>query len=269
MGKLKYLYFSIYLVLSLTSTSFSYDKTANSISDVSSNVNSLDTRKWGSLYVSFPQISGGNLYCCLFAEHSKLYPRGHYKLYRWFFSFVFEYKKYISKKIALGVKFNINNTKVLSFEKKKMKIQKNDNKKELIQINEQGVQKNNEEEKKNEEEDEEIDLFCHSNSSIIFCLNWVYFKKGNNVYSGSFSPIGFHFLKINNWKKKSPTIYSFGFTLSKYENIKTGFYMNAFNFLLPWSVFNLYYKKHFKFCIPLLLNLCSFEFGFNICRVIK
>ena len=208
------------LFFALTVTCFSYNKISDSISDVSSKVDSLDAKKWGSVYVSFPHLSLGNIF-------------SHDRCWAFFLSFVFEYKKYVSKKIALGVKFNINNIECLFI------------------IAENGLA---------------------SCLSIVPCLYWVYSKKGNNVYSGSFSPIAFHFFVKEGKDKLSmkeylPFIFNFGFTLLKYENIKNGLYINVFNYHLPYYSF--YRCRNLeKFCSTLIAQTLSIEFGFNICRVI-
>lgn len=209
--------FSILTCLFLTSTCFA-DKDDNSISDVSSNVNSLNTRKCGSLYISFPHVSYPNLY--------KSYEEC---FFLFFPSCIVEYKYFFTNVFAFSGRVDLNNSKFLP---------------------------------------RPYYVGDRTYFSIVFSLELIYKRKGNKIFSGSFFPIGFCY-PFNNYDKfVVKNIFICGFTVLKYENKKTGLYINFCHNLLPlYSICKC--CCDLSYLLELFLSgILSIEFGFNIFRII-
>ena len=112
--------------------------------------------------------------------------------------------------------------------------------------------------------------------TLSFC--WVYKKKGNKMFSGSFCPVGIglgNMLKKNNEenneenkKKKIPKIFSKEIYFIPFLNISYLHYENGKGFFLSWGKFDMVYSKKLLESIVsnILLSLGHLELGFSLLK---
>ena len=187
------------------------------------NKNSWNTRKWGSIYFLFPQVSGDNIGGCEFSILGRL--ENHFAMFlNVVLSGVVEYKYMFNKSFGINARFNLN----------KLEVSYDDD-----------------------------NIFISFEPSI----EWIYGRKGKNIFSGSFSLIGFGFMQkddgslVNNFCKRC---WTFGFVLLKYEYDRR-FYLNFGKVKTTWYNLQITCKKYFWIAIG--FNLLSIEFGLNIVGV--
>ena len=113
------------------------------------NKNSLNTRKWGSIYLLFPNLSAANLIGKNDKNH--IFFECHYFL-NLIFSFIVEYKYMFDENLGINVRLAINNAEII------------DNPTVLW-------------------------LPTPSFFSLTPSIEWVYGIKGKKIFSGSFSPL--------------------------------------------------------------------------------
>ena len=98
-------------------------------------------------------------------------------------------------------------------------------------------------------------------------LEWIWKRKGKEIFSGSFSPLGFACVQdengnmVNDFCKE---VWTFTFILLKYEYDRR-FYLNFGKIKTTWYKLKNISKK--DFWIGIGLNLISIEFGLNIIGV--
>jgi hypothetical protein len=254
------------LFLFLTSTCFAEgENNSNSVSDISSNVNSLGTRKWGSLYVVFPHFLLNCYYKVCKRKCHNFYEGDNY-LYNLVFNFlpcfVIEYKKNLIKKLALCILLNFNDTRLIYNHKK----------------------------------DDTKDKDIYYSFSVDLSLEYVYCGNNNYSISLSFSPIGlclphdesgsYKYKQKCKQRVRNETMnkhiikdvtyliytldyfFKFGFTLFKFEDKNLGYYINYLKFEFPYACFCCRKNTCDSIVMIITQSLLSFEFGFNICRLI-
>ena len=97
--------------------------------------------------------------------------------------------------------------------------------------------------------------------TLSFC--WVYKKKGNKMFSGSFCPIGVGWGNIGNKKSFSKKSYFILFL-----NINYLHYENGKGFFLSWGKFDMVYSKKLleNIVCNILLSLGHLELGFSLLK---
>ena len=97
--------------------------------------------------------------------------------------------------------------------------------------------------------------------TLSFC--WVYKKKGNKMFSGSFCPVGIGLGNISNEKSFSKKSYFILFL-----NISYLHYENGKGFFLSWGKFNIVYSKKLRESIVnnILISLGHLELGFSLLK---
>jgi hypothetical protein len=203
-----------------------------------------NTMKWGGLYILFPHISlvscynkitcksgfyrnPGIIYTDLVGDDAKIQYRK--VVLSLLLAANFEYKFYFTKKLGFSLMINFNNP-----------------------------------------------ICIHDDLTSSFCflasLEIIYLKVKYSVFSLNISLIGIGFLQDKDGKfvgfvDHKKKMWLFGFTLLKYEHIKSGFYINCIS--TRNSYYNLFtWFKEKGSGMSFVLNLLSIELGFNFVRVI-
>ena len=113
------------------------------------NKNSLNTRKWGSIYLLFPNLSAANI---IGKVDGNAFFEWNYYL-NLIFSFIVEYKYMFDENLGINVRLAINNAEII------------DNPTEFLSP------------------------LTPSFFSLTPSIEWVYGRKGKKIFSGSFSPL--------------------------------------------------------------------------------
>ena len=209
------------------------------------NKNNWNTKKWGSIFFLFPHLSGRNI-CDKIPDKRSIFG---YLENEWgiFFNFllsgIIEYKYMFHKKWGINIRLNLNNIESFCGKVYLGKEKENNNFKYYV-----------------------IESFF----SLDFSLEWIYKRKRNKIYSGSFCPISISKLKSDNPKDNNYDYLFWGFMLLKFEYDRR-FYLNFGKIKVRWSVFVDKKEEIFK-NIDLIIraffeNFRSIEFGLNIIGV--
>ena len=208
-----------------TEEDFNNENSSNSEveKDILINKNSLNTRKWGDIYILFPHLSWYTFIKKIMDGSSCVGKQINIlgKILNICLTGVVEYKWLFHKYYGINVRLNLNNIEIL----------------------------NN----------------CKCFFSFEPSLEWIYRRKGKQIFSGSFSPLGFAIAQkdngslVDNFCKECLT---WGFVLLKYEYDRR-FYLNFGKVKTSWYSLKFICGKDLMF----IFNSVSIEFGLNIVGV--
>ena len=269
-----------------TEEDFNNENSSNSgvEKNVLTNKNSLNTRKWGSIYFLFPQFSVPNVWFKLGEQYSilgKLENKWGI-MFNWLFFGGLEYKYMFHKKWGINIRLNLNNLERIGFLTKTFLIYKKkrmSKRQHSLICTMYSKIKLDHNEKLKEKDPISINIETgYTCFSLEFFFEKIWGKKIVHtnegiiemVYSSSFSPIGFafHVISFDNRKDIKYTekvIFTGTFILLKIEFSKVSF-LNFGKIKFNWHT--LPYLCEFgnlkNFFIDLLFNFFSLEFGINI-----
>ena len=235
-----------------------------SISTVEENIlinkNSLNTRKWGSIYFLFPHLSVGNISKIL--RQRSVFGQLENNLgvlFNFLLSGVIEYKYMFHKKYGINIRLNLNNINIY-FSKHFQPIKQKKDEKDNSDVPYIGA-----------ELIPNIPAYHLSCSffSLDFSLEWIYKREGKKIYSGSFCPISISKLKVEYLDYINYDYLFWGFTLLKFEYNRC-FYLNCGKIKAQWSVFGDKKMDNDERALWFFLgisNFLSIEFGLNIVGV--
>ena len=253
--------------------------------DSSINKNSLNTRKWGSIYFLFPHLGVSNSWF-KFGEQISIFGKlenGWEVLLNFLLSGVIEYKYMFHKKWGINIRLNLNNLERIGFLTKAFLISHTSGEYNggpdysICPMYSKLKLKNDE--KLNEKDPIEINVETgYTCFSLEFSFEKIWRKRIIHtneeiieiVYSSSFSPIGFAFYVISFDDIKDieyieKVIFTGTIILLKIELSKASF-LNFGKIKFNWHT--LPYLCEFgnlkNFFIDLLFNFFSLEFGINI-----
>ena len=191
------------------------------------NKNNWNTRKWGNLYFLFPHLCFQNIFSKIIGNDC--------------FSFLGETKEGW-KKILNFIASGVIEYKYMFHKYCGINIRLNLNNLEIPR--------------------DSFSFFSFEPS-----LEWIYRRKGKQIFSGSFSPLGFAYVQDDNGSRAKDfikNVWTLGFVLLKYEYDRR-FYLNFGKIKTTWYSLKDICAGNFWTCIG--YNLLSIEFGLNIIGV--